>query len=65
MDQIYQCRDGHLYVASVGKSMVLSIHFGNLHFQRCPVDHRWRMAVRVKASELSDTQLEEAYKHRL
>lgn len=64
MDQIYRCRDGHLYVASLGKSSLLSIHLGNLHFQRCPVDHRWRTAARVEASHLSEAQLEEAAKHR-
>lgn len=61
---IYRCSNGHLYAASWVKALALSIHLGfGTHLQRCPVDHRWRIASRVSANELSEEQLAEARRH--
>ncbi|MDA8300340.1 MAG: hypothetical protein M0005_02070 [Actinomycetota bacterium] len=61
---IDRCSEGHLYTASVPKSMFLSVHlfaFGQL--QRCPVDRRWRVAKRINPNDLTDQQLQEAEQH--
>jgi hypothetical protein len=60
-DRIYRCSDGHLYSASVAKSILLSVHLGvATHYQRCPVDRRWRKADLVNPNTLSADQLAEA-----
>ena len=60
-DRIYRCADGHLYAAEAVKSVLLSLHLGpGRHFERCPVDGRWRMATRVDPDTLSEGQLAEA-----
>ena len=61
---IYQCSDGHLYTASPIKAILLSIHLGiGRHFQRCPVDGRWRISKRLDRNDLTDQQLQEAQQH--
>jgi hypothetical protein len=62
-DRIYRCSDGHLYAAETVKSILLSAHLGlGRHFERCPVDGRWRLAKRVAPDTLSEDQLAEARK---
>jgi hypothetical protein len=64
-DRIYRCSDDHLYSASAAKVLLLSVHVGvGTHFQRCPVDRRWRIAKLVDPDSLSQDQLEEAHKTR-
>jgi hypothetical protein len=64
-ERIYQCSDGHLYSADWLKALVLSIHFGfGTHYQRCPVDGRWRMAKQVRPDQMTPTQLNEARRYR-
>jgi hypothetical protein len=61
---IYRCSDGHLYTAAPLKALLLSVHLGiGAHYQRCPVDHRWRSAIRVSPGRLSEAQLAEASQH--
>jgi hypothetical protein len=63
-DKIYRCSAGHLYSADPVRATWNSIHLGpGRHFQRCPVDRRWRMAYLVHPEELTGEQLEEARKH--
>jgi hypothetical protein len=58
---IYRCSDGHLYSADFFKVLLLSLHLGiATHYQRCPVDRRWRVATRVKPAALTPEQLAEA-----
>jgi hypothetical protein len=66
MDVFYRCSDGHLYIANLVKSSLLSMHFDIFGFriQRCPVDHRWRKAVRVSKSDLTDEQILSAEQYR-
>lgn len=60
-DRIYRCSDGHLYRAEPARANLLSVHLGpGRHFQRCPVDRRWRMAYLVSPSDLTGEQLEQA-----
>ena len=62
---IYRCSDGHLYTAPVAKVILLSVHLGvGNEYQRCPVDHHWRMATRVSRKNLSESDLNEARQHR-
>jgi hypothetical protein len=62
--RIYRCSDGHLYTAAWGKALLKSIHLGfGTHFQKCPVDGRWRKATPVEPNELSEEQLREARSH--
>ena len=63
-EDIYRCSDGHLYRAEFFKALLLSVHLGiGTHYQRCPVDHRWRLATRLKPAELTAEQLAEARQH--
>jgi hypothetical protein len=63
-DRIYRCSDGHLYSAEPARASLLSVHLGpGRHWQRCPVDRRWRMANLVSASDLTGDQLEQARQH--
>jgi hypothetical protein len=63
-DRIYRCSAGHLYRADPVRATWNSIHLGpGRHFQRCPVDHRWRMANRVHPEDLTAEQLEQARKY--
>jgi hypothetical protein len=62
---IYRCSDGHLYTASWGKALMLSVHLGvGRHYQRCPVDDRWRMAERIDPGRLSPAEREAAEQSR-
>lgn len=61
---IYRCSDGHLYRADFVKVLVLSVHLGiGTHYQRCPVDRRWRLAARMKPADLTAEQRAEARQH--
>jgi hypothetical protein len=61
---IYRCSDGHFYGAAPLKALLLSVHLGvGKHYQRCPVDRRWRLAVRISPDDLSEPQLAEASHH--
>jgi len=62
-ERIYRCSDGHLYTANLAKAVLLSVHFFSTHYQRCPVDGRWRWAKPVNPSDLSPAELEEARSH--
>lgn len=63
-EQIYRCRDGHLFVVrSYLKVHLMSARFGTSKFLRCPVDHRWRMADLISPNDLSEEQLVEAKAH--
>jgi len=65
-DRIYRCSAGHLYSANLYRATWSAIHLGpGRHFQRCPVDHRWRMAYLVPREDLTSEQLEEARKHQM
>jgi hypothetical protein len=58
---IYRCSDSHLYTAPWRKALLLSVHLGaGRHWQRCPVDHRWRTANRVDVDDLTEDQITEA-----
>jgi hypothetical protein len=61
---ILRCSDGHLSSAARLKLVFLSAHFIDEAWLRCPVDHKWRMASRIEASALSETELYEAQRHR-
>jgi hypothetical protein len=61
---ILRCSDGHLFTASWLKILLLSMHFGNSVWTRCPVDHKWRMASRIAPGDLSGAELDEAKQHR-
>jgi hypothetical protein len=64
LQRIYRCSDGHLYSADALKASLLSVHLGvGAHFQRCPVDKRWRIARVVDPNELSDEELAKARAH--
>jgi hypothetical protein len=61
---IYRCSDGHLYRAAHLKALLLSLHLGvGKHYQRCPVDHHWRLAVRISPGGLTPGQVAEASQH--
>ena len=65
-DKIYRCSAGHLYSADPVRATWNSIHLGpGRHFQRCPVDRRWRMAYLVHPEELTAEQLEQARKYQM
>jgi hypothetical protein len=62
--RIYRCSDGHYYSAPWALSLLKSIHLGfGVHFQKCPVDGRWRKANPIDPSELSEGELQEAHRH--
>jgi hypothetical protein len=63
-DLFFRCSDGHLFTATWLKIVFLTVHFGNAKWMRCPVDHKWRMAYRIGADTLSETELDEAKRHR-
>lgn len=62
--RILRCSDGHLFSATQLKLIVLSAHFVDKVWLRCPVDRKWRMADKIGASGLSETELYEARRHR-
>jgi hypothetical protein len=65
-DRIYRCSAGHLYSADPVRATWNSIHLGpGRHFQRCPVDHRWRMALRLHPEDLTAEQLAQARKYQM
>jgi hypothetical protein len=65
-DRIYRCSAGHFCSADPVRAIWNSIHLGpGRHFQRCPVDHRWRMAYLVQPEELTSEQLEQARKYQM
>ncbi len=62
--RIYRCSDGHYYTADRGRALLKSVHLGlGVHFQKCPVDGRWRKATPVDPNEISEAQLQEAQSH--
>jgi hypothetical protein len=62
-DRVLQCSDGHLFISSEGARLFASIHLGPKRLMKCPVDGRWRMAANVRASDLSQQQLENARRY--
>jgi hypothetical protein len=63
--QFIRCSDGHLYTASwvPGFSWRSArLGFGK-RFDRCPIDHRWRMAQIVDPGELSEADIAQAEEH--
>jgi hypothetical protein len=65
MERIWRCSDGHCYSANWVKAMLLSVHFGiGRHWQRCPVDGRWRMARAVSPGSLTESERDQARANR-
>jgi len=53
LERFYQCSDGHVYPGNPILVSLTSVHFGSKRLMRCPVDHRWRMAVTVSSGDLN------------
>ena len=65
-DRIYRCSAGHFYRADLVRTTWNALHLGpGRHFQRCPVDHRWRMAYLVPPEDLTSEQLEQARRYQM
>ena len=64
-DRILRCSDGHLFTATEGSRLFLSVHLGAKRFMRCPIDQKWRIIRNVPADELTEAERETAGQHRV
>jgi len=62
-DRILRCSQGHLFTSSEAGRLFGSIHLGPARLMVCPVCGKMRMATNVRASTLTEEQLEEARRH--
>ena len=62
-DRILRCSRGHLFTSSEAGRLFGSIHLGPARLMVCPVCGKMRMTTNVRASTLTEEQLEEARRH--
>jgi hypothetical protein len=58
-DQFARCSDGHLFTTNLARQL-FAVHLVNRSFQRCPIDHKWRMVEKLRKNDLTDAEVTRA-----